>query len=425
MIGPMYRATLLAIAITALALPSALGQVATESSVASSDTTLIKEALDDYDKRLRYTFIIDPFALYSRTFGFGIAAHFTAYNLLWPGSRWRVSGRPSQRRGIYTISLRTHDPRESNIFGLIHATYESNSAYRYYGIGQSTLFDNLVMVDKDYTEAVARIGFEFLDDHLIIQPMAGFLWNQAGIDGEIDSTFANLDPRSQDALLYAIGEPIPGISDPKDTHQGIRYGVDVALDYRDRRAYPLSGALLQAGWERYQSTTDQDVVFDRFDARAHGFFRVTGSHVLALRGLIQTTANRGEDPIPFYLYPKLDFTKQGGLRNQRHINADLVNVSLEYRWPLINLVDLYQASAYVQAGAGAVYDDIWEDFTFDLTFARDLPSGSNALRPGVGLGLRISGLEQQVDYIEWLLGFGPEGFTLAAFYFVIEFGEVR
>jgi outer membrane protein assembly factor BamA len=425
MIAFMRRALLLSLVFATLYAAPAFGQSMSQDTVAASDTTLISEALNDYEDRLRYTLIIDPFALYSRTYGFGIAANVTAYNLLWAGSRWRISARPSQRRGLYSLSLRTHDPSESNVYGLLHATYEANSAYRYYGIGQSTLFDNLVMVEKDYTEAVARIGFEFLDDRLTIQPMVGYLWSEAGIDGTIDSTFFSLDERSRQALLYAIGLPIPGYDDPDAVHQGLRFGVDAALDYRDRKAYPRSGFLLQASWERYESITDQEVSFDRLDARAHGFLSVFGSHVVALRAMVQTTEDHGNDPIPFYLYPKLDFTKLGGLRNQRHVNSDLVNVSAEYRLPLINLVDLYQASAFVHAGAGGVYDDVWSDFETELTFARDLPAGSNALRPGFGLGLRISGLEQQVDYIEWQLGFGPEGFTLMSFYFVVEIGGVR
>jgi hypothetical protein len=421
MIAPMYRALFLSLAAAVLFVSSAHGQ----SNSATADTTLIEEALYDYDKRFRYTVLVDPFALYSRTFGFGLAAHVTAYNALWPSSRWRISARPSQRRGIYTLSLRTHDPDETDVYGLIHSTFETNGAYRYYGIGQSTNFDNLVMVDKDYVEVVARIGFDFFDDHLTIQPLVGYLWNQAGIEGEIDSTFFGLDDRSQEALLYAIGFPIADVEHPSDVHQGIRLGGEVAVDFRDRRAFPKSGTLIRGGWERYQSVTDQDVVFDRFDASAATFFNVASSHVMALRAHVQTTANRGSAEIPFYLYPKLDFNKLGGLRNQRHINADLVNISAEYRWPLINLVDLYQVSASVNVGVGGVYDDVWSDFELDMSFNRDPIPGTNALRPGMGLGLRVSGLEQQVDYIHWLLGFGPEGFTLAAFRFVIEIGEIR
>ncbi len=429
MIAPMYRALFFAFALAILFTSHASGQ----TEPATSDTTLIIEALDDYDSRLRYTVLVDPFALYSRTFGFGIAAHFTAYNFLWVDSRWRISARPSQRRGVYTMSLRTHDPSKTNIYGLLHTTFETNGAYRYYGIGLSTNFDNLVMVDKDYTEVMARIGFDFLDDHLTVQPLIGYLWNRAGVDdlsdangdGIIDSTFYNLDERSQAALLYAIGRPLPGVEYPSDTHQGVRFGTELAIDFRDRRAYPRSGGLFRGKWERYQSTTDQDVVFDRLDASVQGFVTTISSHVLALRVLVETTHNRGSAPIPFYLYPKFDFTKLGGYRNQRHIDADLINFSAEYRWPLLNLVDLYQLSTSIHVGVAGVYDDLLEDFEFDVSFNRDPVPGTNALRPGLGVGLRVSGLEQQVDYIQWMLGLGPEGFTLVAFKFVIEIGEIR
>jgi len=256
--------------------------------------------------------------------------------------------------------------------------------------------------------------------------MAAYQWNKAGAgeDG-IDSTFVNLDLRSQEALLYAIGFPIPGYENVSDVHEGVRFGLDVALDYRNRRAYPLSGAILQVGWERYQSITDQDVKFDRFEASAAGFWNVVANHVAALRIVAQKIEDQGEDPIPLYMLRRLDFHNLGGYRNQRHLNADLLNASLEYRWPVINLVDLYQASAFAQAGVGAVYDDLFEDFEFDLTFARDPIAGSGAMRPGFGIGLRVSGLEQEVDYIQWMLGFGPEGFTLMSFHFVFEIGEIR
>ena len=177
--------------------------------------------------------------------------------------------------------------------------------------------------------------------------------------------------------------------------------------------------------EHTQSITDQDVVFDRFSGYAAAFFNITSTHVLALRALIQTTANRGDAPIPFYLYPYLDFNKLGGYRNQRLIDYDSFNVTAEYRWPIINLIDLYQVSTFVQAGLGGVYFDIWNEFDPSVTFKKDLEAGTYPLRPGFGIGLRVSGLEQQIDYIQWLLGVGPEGFTLFTFKFVVEIGEIR
>ena len=421
MIGPMYRAFLPAIALAILCAVPARGQGVT----ATADTTLVREAFDEYENRFRYTVLLDPFALYSRTYGFGISGHVTGYNLLWPGSRFRLMARPQQRRGIYALTLRTHDPATTDVYGLFRTTFETNGAYRYYGVGQSSAFDNLIFFDKDLIDVAARVGFEFLEDHLTIQPMVGYLWNKASKDEPLDSAFVRMDRRSQEALLYALGVPITEDGRAEDTHYGYRAGLELALDYRDRGAYPTGGFLVRGAWNRYQSLSDLDVIYDRFDASAHGFIRVVGSHVLALRAWVQSTADRGEDPIPLYLVPKLDFHKLGGYRNQRHIDLDLVNVSAEYRWPLINLVDLYQVSMYAQAGLGGVYEDVWNDFELGVTFERDLVPGTNALRPGFGLGIRVSGLEQQIDYIDWMLGVGPEGFTLYAFRFVVEIGDTR
>jgi len=417
----MYRALLLTTALAAINLTPARGQI----TAATADTTLLKKELDDYDRRFRYSVLVDPFALYSRTYGFGLAAHVTADNLLWEGSQWRISARPSQRRQIYWMTLKTHGRTKKDVYGLFRALYENNDAYRYYGIGQSSLLANGLSIDKDYFEAVARVGFEFFNDHLTIQPMVGYLWNNASYEETDDSTFANLDQRSQEALLYAIGRPTPDYDDPDNVHQGVRFGANVALDYRDRKAYPRAGYLINGSWSRYQSVTDQDVVFDRVNAGIHGFIGLGGDHVLTFRTIVQSTTESGDEPMPFYLFPKLDFNLLGGLRNQRHVNFDLVNATAEYRWSFLNLLDLYQISGWASAGVGGVYNDIWEDFEFDVTFAKDLPEGSVALRPGFGVGLRVSGLEQEHDYITWLLGFGPEGLTLMTFRFVFEIGDIR
>jgi len=394
-----------------------------QTTPSGSDSTLVSEAFEEYQHRIRYGFLVDPFSIYSSTYGFGIRALATLYNLPFTGSRLRATLRPYQRRGVYGLSLRTHDPDLKDVFGLFRVRFETNGAYRYYGIGPVTMEDDKLYVDMDRFQIVGRIGFQFAEDRYMIQPFAIYVWDKLyGLDEGDNPTV--LDQRSQDNLAIALGREAAPSGVISNAHSGVKIGLSAVADYRNRRAYPTSGALAEITVMRFLTRDDFDNEYDELKLDGHLFVSAGGDHVLAFRALAKTTRNRGEDPIPFYLLPELDFSLVGGYKAHRLVGDDLFVLSAEYRWPMVNLSDLYQITGFVQAGAGNVFDDL-ADMKLSLSFDRNLDPNDRVLRPGFGVGFRVAALEQGRNLIQWMLGFSPEGVTLATFQFVVPLTDIQ
>ncbi|MGA7304014.1 MAG: BamA/TamA family outer membrane protein [Rhodothermales bacterium] len=414
----MKLATIVGLIVLVLGMAGARAQTVPSTS----DSTLVDEALDDYQHRIRYGFLVDPFSIYSSTYGFGIRALATVYNLPFTGSRLRATLAPYQRRGVYALSLRTHDPEVNDVFGLFRVRYETTRAYRYYGLGPNSMKNDQLFVDMDRFEVVARVGFQFAEDRFMIQPFATYSWDKAnGLDeGDDPST---LDQRSQDNLAIVLGQVASpsGITD--NAQSGVKVGVSLLADHRNRRAYPTAGTLAEITATHYMSRGDFDVSFDQLKFDGHLFVSVAGDHVLAFRALAKTTSSSGNDPVPFYLLPQVDFSLLGGYKGHRLIGDDLLVLTTEYRWPMVNLSDLYQVTGFVQAGVGNVFDDL-ANMKLSVSFDRNPDPNDHGLRPGFGIGLRVAALEQGRDLIYWMLGFSPEGVTLASFRFVVPLTDI-
>ena len=71
-----------------------------------------------------------------------------------------------------------------------------------------------------------------------------------------------------------------------------------------------------------------------------------------------------------------------------------------------------------------MFEDIG-DMNLSVSFDHDFGPDDLGLRPGFGIGLRVSALEQGRDLIYWMLGAGPEGVTLAAFRFVQSLTDIQ
>ena len=386
-----------------------------------SDSTLVDEALQEYQERIRYGFFVDPFSVYSTTYGFGLRGLATVYNLPFTGSRLRLQARPYQRRGLYSLTLRSHDPADSDVFGLFRARFESTGAYRYYGIGSGSSEDNRLFVDMDRLELLFRLGIQLADDRYMIQPFIQYTADKAfGLD--IDDDPSGLDLVSSDNLDFVLGQRAGASGVADNSHRGFKVGLSLVTDYRDRPAYPTSGARASLTGLRYFSNDDFDVTFNQFRADGQVFIGLSGDHVLAFRALMERTVNRGEDPIPFYLLPEIDYSVLGGYKGHRLIDDDMLVLTAEYRWPVVNITDLYQVSGFAQAGVGNVYQNIDQ---VELSVSFDRNPGSDALRPGFGLGIRVAALEQGRDLIYWMLGVSPEGVTVASFRFVHSLTDIQ
>ena len=129
---------------------------------------------------------------------------------------------------------------------------------------------------------------------------------------------------SETNLNYVFGEVAGGNGEATNVHKGLKLGLSLQTDTRDRRAYPTSGTLLElTGWH-YFSRNDLDVSFSRFKAEGHAFIGLGGENVLAFRALGEITDSDGSDPIPFYLLPEVDFSSLGGYKRHRFVDNDRV-----------------------------------------------------------------------------------------------------
>ncbi len=125
------------------------------------------------------------------------------------------------------------------------------------------------------------------------------------------------------------------------------------------------------------------------DLRA--YVNIYRKRLLALRLFLETSETVGNSPeLPFYLRPSLGGReKLRSYPSRRFVDNDVVLASIEYRYPIWDVVD-----AFVFLDEGHAFEDVGNDFTF-----RDFHWSS-------GVGLRVwndRGLVLSV-----LAAYGPE-----------------
>jgi len=157
--------------------------------------------------------------------------------------------------------------------------------------------------------------------------------------------------------------------------QFVTVGARLDFDYRNMIGQPSAGGryLFEFGFNTGVGEND-DLEFTRTLINLQQFIELWDRRIIAVRGIVQNI-DRSEDvtPNPIYLLSSLGGVNSlRGYEPHRFTDRDLALFTIEYRYPIWDVID-----AYVFLDEGRVFQKISDDFTW-----RDW-------RYSAGMGLRV------------------------------------
>lgn len=131
-------------------------------------------------------------------------------------------------------------------------------------------------------------------------------------------------------------------------------------DWRNSHGQPSRGgieSLLFSYNKGFDKTEDLQFTITKIDLRH--YINIYRKRILALRVMAQSIDTHGDSPyIPFYLRSALGGKENlRGYRTRRYLDNDMAMVSIEYRYPIWDVVD-----AFIFFDEGQVFEAIFDDF---------------------------------------------------------------
>lgn len=363
-----------------------------------------------------------PSPVWSRTAGFSAGVGFEMENLLMPGGRFLATAKPGQYLGRYTATYFAKDAFADRLYGIANVYYETTGHQWFYGLGPASSPDTKIAVEKDMLEAEVRLGFQPLGRRIQLQPLIKYIRHQSvGFKNWDEEAIARLDTESFENLRFSTG-----FGEAQAVQEGLAYGVMSGIDLRDQPVRPRRGLLLQGIAQRFDFSQPSGLQYDQYEFYVYGFVPFRAG-TLALRAVTRLTDQRSDVTIPFYLLPSLHGRILPGYSWDRFFGPDLLAFTFEYKMPLFNVFNWAAMDALLSAGAGNVYDDLFDQFEADITFKDELKPGQDSypMRPSISAGFDLFTLEPGGFDVRVLLGWGTEGIRLVKFGFVHDLREVE
>lgn len=359
---------------------------------------------DTLTRGIRGGIRVYPGAFWSSTMGVGLGIGYAFSGITGGSSSLLLVAKPSMRRGIYEASYFSRYPYRGRPYFGASVYYEDNGRTRYYGLGPFTSARQRVFVEDRFFEARFTAGQYFRRRHLLIQPVAELTY--AVVDSfqdDHENAFARQSLAAQERLLWSEE------TRPEEVYAA--FGVEAGW-YFVRRPV-RAGSSVQATLVRVGSLTNRDP----------GFWRAStvllvdeplGARRFLARVAFETLLDT-HDRIPYYMLPKMGGRLLPGYARDRFRANTTLAANAGLIQPLFGLTGVAGADLVVLVGLGNVYDDLSEQFTPRVSFARDLSrEQSAALRPSAAAGFRLFAGERPLE-VTVLVGMSPERTSLLTF----------
>ena len=359
-----------------------------------------------------------PLALWSPRVGFGVGAGLVVHNAIRPGSQILLTAAPAQHESVATLSFASADPLGADRYLLVDARAETTDRLWYHGVGPRSRDETRLTLSRTAWQVRLRAGQRLGEAPVRVQPHVALQSFRADTFGGLRDVPRGFSAASRRALEPFLALPPPeeppplGPTRTGDRQRGLRYGVDLIVDTRDRPAAPTRGLRATVSAFRYDDLRQDALQFDRLDVRVNGLVPLGGRHRLDLGVRVAATHDRGAAPIPFYLLPSFDTRTVPGWDRGRFAGSDLVSARALYRFPLARVRDLATLEGHVGAHLASVYDDLGDEFTLDVSLDETLAPGAGApLRPSASVGVRVGLPVRAWTVVEFAVGVSPEGVT--------------
>ncbi len=334
--------------------------------------------------------------------GLGVVAH----NITRPNDQWLLTAAPARYEQVGTASFASANPRRARRYVLID-TRALHTDRDWLGPPSGR-----TVLERTELRARARVGQSLLNRRLLLQP-------------HVTVSHHYVDAVSQPESRSRVrSTPLPG-SGTKQA--GIRPGLDLQFDTRDRPVITTRGVLLQGTWDRYLPLDGSALQFDRVDLDGYGYIPFGDRHRLVTRLSMTITRSRGSDPVPVYMLPILGGSLVPGWSRGHFVDSDRLMASTLYRFPLIHLKNVAGIEGHLGVHVASVYDNVGEQFSTTVSFKdntlRNEPT--RPLRPSASAGLRFTVPFRKRATLDLSVGVTPEGVRAVRFSLVRSLQAVR
>ncbi len=367
-----------------------------------------------------FRFRVFPNAFFSTSKGFGVGGGVVIENLVAPGTQLALSAQPMQRYGRYRASFFTGDPFVAPLFAGVGGQYVVDQVRGFYGLGPRSSRDDKVYASLKEAEAEVRLGWYPLGPgRLLVQPVARLLHAEVRSFRNRDTdAFLRLTPASQRTLFDSVERPSTGVT----------YGLEVALDRRDRLFYSSKGTLVILTGRRYDGVSANAFHYWSGTASFYGFLPMPPRrHVLYTRTVVALTRQTGDEPVPFYALPLLDDQLLGAYTRYRFNGNDLLALTLGYRFPVYTYLNWFALDANTQFSIANAYDDLFAQFEPGISFSNNLSGDGQRtpLRPSLSVGLTLVDLDGDRIIVNGQVGIDPEGYKFGTIRLVYGIRDAR
>lgn len=361
----------------------------------------------------------DLLSVWGPTTGWGFGLGVSVRHLLTPGSRLFATVRPAQDEGRYSLAFATGDLQTASRYLLVRTQLRRTANQWYYGVGPQTRADQRLAVALTAAAVGVQVGQRLWGERLLVQPRVAVHYDAPTRFRDVTpGAFAVLDARSQRALQASVGGRPDG---PPRRLPGLRYGLDVAFDLRDRAFRPTRGFYLHAGGTRYRGLRTPAPRYTRLTGELAAFVPVfTDRVVAAVRSQLTVTAPAGDTPLPFYLLTRLGARDLPGFARQRFFGRDAFLMGAELRVELFRAWEVLTVDGILGAQAGSVYNAIEEQFALRVSRTERITASANGrvpLRPVATVGLRVAPDFRDESYLSVAAGLSAEGISAVRFTF--------
>jgi hypothetical protein len=347
-----------------------------------------------------------PPAFWGPRAGPGVGVGVVGHNLARQNDQWLLTAAPARYEQVATASFASANPQQAHRYVLVdtRALHTDRD-----WLGPSS---RRTVLQRTDVRARVRTGQVFLNQKLLLQP-------------QLTVSHHYVDAVRQPATPSNIGAatlPAPG-----SQHTGLRAGLDLQFDTRNRPVLTTRGVLLQGTWDRYLPLDGATLQFDQIDLDAYGYVPLGGLHRFATRVSVTLTRSRDKTPVPVYMRPTLDGTVVPGWGRGRFVDSDRLLGSVLYRFPLLYYKHLVAIEGHVGAHAATVYDNIGNQFAPSFSFENNLSldASDRPFRPSASVGLRFAVPFRARTTLDLALGLSPEGVTGMQFSFARSLQTVR
>lgn len=240
----------------------------------------------------------------------------------------------------------------TNRLGLdVNLSYKKRPRESFYGLGNTSLQDKEANYTLEHSEI--KIAFPFqTPPNVSFSLLTGY---------QSTNIFDGQDPNLSGDLDDIFSDPDFALVDGRlDGSRYVSIGGSLEIDNRNNKGQPSKGSHILTKFVKYIGTDISDGEnFSEYNVDFRQYFNVWEKRIIAVRAYLQRydAGKFNSKATPVYITSTLGgINALRGYSSKRFIDNDLAFISVEYRYPIYEIID-----AFIFLDEGRVYENISDE----------------------------------------------------------------